>query len=89
MSSFIIKELRYHFQNDIGKISSGIKMLIPVACTINSITIVIYDCGDNGLFISMFTIIIIIIMIYIFTKNLLQVSIDKVLSGINMVIPLA
>ncbi len=71
MSSFIIKELRYHFQYDIstGEISSGIKMLIPVAFTINSVTIAIYDCDDNGLFISMFTIIIIIIMIYIFTKK--------------------
>jgi hypothetical protein len=64
-------------------------MFIPVACTINSVTIVIYDCNDNGVFVNMFKIIIIIIMIYIFTKNLLQVSIDKVLSGIDTVIPLA
>ncbi len=71
MSSFIIKELRYHFQYDIsiGKVSGDTEVVIPVAFTINSVTIVIYDCGDNGVFVNMFTIIIIIIMIYIFTKS--------------------
>ncbi len=56
-------ELRYHFQYDIsiGKVSGDTEVVIPVACSINSVTIVIYDCSDNGVFVNMITIIIIII----------------------------